>query len=71
MVKMGNSAGLSNFFDFIDVSIRISRKKLASTTIVVTFEKSINPTDTTSIYIHLFIRSINKFDEAYDKLQSK
>lgn len=71
MVKMGNSARLSYFFDFVDVSICISRKKLASTTTVVTFEKSINPTDTTSINIHLFISSINKFDEAYDKLQSK
>lgn len=57
MVKMGNSARLSNFFDFVDVSIRVSSKKLASATVVVTFEKSFNPTDTTSIFSHFIINN--------------
>lgn len=57
MVKMGNSARLSNFFDFVDVSIRVSSKKLASATVVVTFEKSFNPTDTTSIFSHFRINN--------------
>lgn len=45
MIKIWNNAGLSYMFDFFNVSVLECSKKFASTTTVVTSEKTINPRD--------------------------